>query len=93
MYSLDLNKVSIEDFVEILKSIDLLPGRKILLTKIDELSSRLSEKNVHTLFELQRMLKRKSDYPKISSELNLSEEYLTVLNREVNRLRVQANWT
>jgi len=84
MYSINLAKFSITDFVEILKSIDLLPGRRILLTEIEALKAAVDRLNINNLADLQILLKRKADYPKLAFELGISEDYLIVLNREIS---------
>jgi hypothetical protein len=84
MYSVDLKKISLDEFADILKSIDLLPGRRILLDHLDRVTSLLKAKKINTLSDLQTFLKKKSDYARLAGELGVDENYLLVLNREVN---------
>jgi hypothetical protein len=83
MYSIDLTKISLSEFKEILLSIDLLPSRKILLDNLDAVIKRIENKGVKNLAELHQLLKNK-DISSLSSELLVTKGYLTVLKREVN---------
>jgi hypothetical protein len=49
MYSTDLSKISLEDFKDILLSIDLLPGRRILLQNLPQVIERLQEQEIFDL--------------------------------------------
>ena len=84
MYSINLATFSLDEFYGMLISIDLLPGRKILLNNIQGLIEKLKARNIHSLSELQKMIEKKTNYPALSKELSVEEEYLTVLNREIN---------
>lgn len=87
MYSIDLEKFSVIEFTELLQKVDLLPGRRILLTGIDTLVRMSEIKGISTLADLQKILKKKENFSRIAVEFQLSEEYLTVLNREINSYR------
>ncbi len=84
MYSVDLTKIKIKDFVKLLKSIDLLPGRKTLLNGLDEIILLFEKNNCVNLADIQKLLKNKNAYEELSKKYKTSEEYLTVLNREIN---------
>lgn len=84
MYSIDLTKFTLKEFGEILLSIELLPGRRILIDNLDRTLSKLTDLNIVTLSDLQRILKKKTDYASLSKKLSVSEDYLVVLNREIN---------
>lgn len=84
MYSIDLTKFTLKEFGEVLLSIELLPGRRILLDNLDQTLSKLIDINIVTLSDLQRILKKKGDYASLSKKIFVSEEYLVVLNREIN---------
>jgi len=84
LYSIDFNTFSLSDFISLLKSIDLLPGRKILLNGIDSIAKNLNKIGVTDLAQLQKLLKKKADYPKLAKELSTTSEYLVILNREIN---------
>ena len=84
MYSTDLERISLDEFQEILLSIELLPSRKILLDGLSTLIEKLKQRGIDHLETLQKMLKNKKGYLELASELAVSVEYLTVLNREIN---------
>ncbi len=84
MFSIDLQKITVAEFSQILKSIDLLPGRRILLNNLDQVVLQLNENKVKNLADLQTLLKNKSKYSNIADMLSTTEAYLTVLNREIN---------
>jgi hypothetical protein len=84
MYSTNLERISLDEFQEILTSIDLLPSRKILLEGLSTLIEKLKQKGIGHLEALQKLLKNKKRYPELAEELGVSVDYLTVLNREIN---------
>jgi hypothetical protein len=84
MYSTDFERISLDEFQEILWSVDLLPSRKILLDGLSTLIEKLKKRDIDHLGELQKLLKNKKRYPGLAGELTVSVEYLTVLNREIN---------
>ena len=87
MYSINLKEISMETFAETISTVEMLPSRRILPEHISDLTGRLKDRGVTDLAGLQRLLKRKEDYPELATELAVSEEYLALLNREVNSYR------
>jgi hypothetical protein len=84
MYTIDLEKITLDEFQEILTSVDLLPGRIILLENLPGIVSSLKQKGIFHLEALHKLLANKKQYPHLAASLTVSIEYLTVLNREVN---------
>jgi len=84
MYSVDLSKIKIKDFVKLLKSIDLLPGRRVLLNGLDEIAELFEKNGVTNLAAIQKILKNKNTYEDIAKQYQTTNDYLTVLNREIN---------
>ncbi len=84
MYSVDLSKIETVEFVKLLKSIDLLPGRQMLLNGLDEIAALFESNGIKTIADIQILLKNKSEYSKLSKQYNTTNEYLTILNREIN---------
>ena len=84
MYSVDLSKITVKDFVKLLKSIDLLPGRRILLSGLDDITLLFEKDGIKKLSEIQKLLKNKATYEEVAKKYKTTKEYLTVLNREVN---------
>ncbi len=84
MYSINLAKITLDEFQQILTSIDLLPGRRVLLENLPETIAALKEKGISQLEALRKQLANKQKYPELAASLAVSPEYLTILNREVN---------
>jgi predicted flap endonuclease-1-like 5' DNA nuclease len=84
MYSIDLQQISLDEFEEMISTIDLLPGRRILLQDLSAIIDRLKQKGILHLGALQSLLRNKKNYPELAVELFVSPEYLVVLNREIN---------
>ncbi|MCX6138637.1 MAG: DUF4332 domain-containing protein [Ignavibacteriales bacterium] len=84
MYSIDMKNFSIDEFSKILHSIDLLPGRKIHLNNLSQIISHLKKQGIQSLLDLQNLLKNKNEYKLLAKQLSVDEEYLAILNREVN---------
>ena len=84
MYSIDLSKITLKELKKITQSIDLIPSRKILLLNIDAIFKKLESANLKTMSDLQEFLKKKSAIPKIAKDFSIDENYLIILNREVN---------
>ena len=84
MYSIELRQISLDEFAEILTSIDLLPGRRILLEQLAQVIERLKQINIFDLEALRKLLKNKNKYPGLAEILSISVATLVVLNREIN---------
>lgn len=84
MYSTNLAKISLDEFQNILTTIELLPSRKLLLNGLPTLIGILKQKEITNLGALRKLLKNKKAYSELANELSVSEEYLIVLNREIN---------
>lgn len=84
MYTIDLTKFTLDEFQEILTSIELLPSRRVLLENLPEVIAALKEKGIPHLESLRKWLANKQKYPQLAASLTVNAEYLTILNREVN---------
>jgi predicted flap endonuclease-1-like 5' DNA nuclease len=84
MYSIELSKISLDEFEEILTSVDLLPGRRILLNELDGILERLKQNGISDLESLRKLLQNKKQYPGLAETLSVSMDILLVLNREIN---------
>ena len=83
-YYLDLNRFTLEELKELLKSSRLLPSQQILLDDIDERFAVLKGMGIESLAQLQKALKTKKSVVAFAAETGMLENYLTVLRREVN---------
>jgi hypothetical protein len=84
MYSTNLERISLDEFQEILSTVELLPSRKFLLNGLSNLIEKLKQKGIVHAAALQKLLKNKKRYPELADELSVSPDYLTVLGREIN---------
>lgn len=85
-YSIELAKISITDYKELLLIQNLLPGRRILLENIEERFNIIHDSGVHNVFELKKNLSTSIKMKSFSEKTRISEEYLTILRRELGSL-------
>ncbi len=83
MFSTELSKIKIKDFKDTLQNISLKPSKQILLKDIDEKFKIISSMKVKNLKDLHELLKNRDEYPQLANKLNVPENYLVLLNREV----------
>lgn len=84
MYSIDLAQIALDEFEELLRNTNLTPGRRILLTDLSGVMSRLKQAGITDMAGLQKLLKNKKQYPALAAQFQVDTDYLTVLNREAN---------
>lgn len=84
MYSADLSKITLEEFENILLSAQILPSQKIILYDLSLNMQKLRDRGLANLLDVQTILKKKADYPSVSAETRIDEDYLVILNRMVN---------
>ena len=84
MYSTDLTSISLDAFEQTILTIDLLPSRKMLAEGISDVVPELEVMGINTLEDLRGLLRNKGRYSELAAGLSVDEQYLTVLNREVN---------
>ncbi len=85
-YNLDLEKISLHDYKELLKKQNLLPGRRILLDDIDERFSLLLNHGISNVLELRKALSASKKITVLSSQTGIPEDYLVILKREAGSL-------
>jgi len=85
-YNLDLDRITLEDYKEILKKQNLLPGRVCLLENIDQHFALLKKKNLLTVSQLKQALSSAQKIVAFASASGIPEKYLTILNRESGSL-------
>ena len=84
MYAFDLSAVGTDEFEATILELDMIPSRRALKTHISAIVAALHDRDVEDLEALRRLLKDKRRYSGLASELSVDEQYLTLLNREVN---------
>ena len=85
-YCLNLSRISLTDYRDLLKQQNLLPGRRMLLDGIDAHFSALAAQNLATLAELRQRLSTPQKLAALALATGISEEYLTILKRESGSL-------
>lgn len=83
-YYIDLEKITIGDYRIKLGSAYLPPGRIILKEKLDERFGYFKSIGIKNVKELIQLLRKKDKYAELSKVDCLSEDYLTILLRELN---------
>ncbi len=84
MYSIDLSRITLEEFEEAMRRTQLLPSQRIILNNLSGNMQILKDKGCSSLQDLQNLLKRKNDYIAIAEDTGISQDYLVILNRMVN---------
>ncbi|MHB1315414.1 MAG: hypothetical protein ACYCX2_08020 [Christensenellales bacterium] len=84
-YNLDLSALSVWDYKELLKSQNLLPGRRILWQDIDRNFEIIQQQGIVNVAQLKKQL---STLQKIASLVasGIREDYLVILKREIGSL-------
>ncbi len=90
-YYIDLTKISLNKYKEILKSADLLPGRIILKDNLDSNFEVLESEGIKNVDEILRVLKNKKCIRDFALNSELEEEYLTILVREIKSYQPKPN--
>lgn len=90
-YYIDLSKISIDEYKEILKSADLIPSWMILKENIDKNLDLIKKQNVLNLEQLQSVIKDKTKIQEFAKQSSLPEEYLTILRRVINGYHPKPN--
>jgi len=82
-YHINLSKIGIDQYQEMLESKALVPSRLLLRDHIGSRFEQIKGQGITNLKELLDSLKNKKKLKEFSEKANLSEEYLTILNREI----------
>lgn len=85
-YSIDITKISIREYRELLQNQNLLPGRRILLENIEERLHIIDDSGMTNVYELKKTLSTPTKMKSFSKKTGLSEEYLIILRRELGTL-------
>ena len=83
-YHISLEEVKLEEYVKILESKELLPGRSILKDNIQDRFSIIRSEGVNNLKELLEKLKTKKKMDEFAYKTRLPLDYLLILKREIN---------
>jgi hypothetical protein len=85
-YNLDLSLLSIQEYKELLKGQNLLPGRRMLWQDIDLHFKSIEKQGIADLSHLKKALSTPGKIASFAEASGISEEYLTLLKREMGSL-------
>jgi len=85
-YCLNLSRISLTDYRDLLKQQNLLPGRRMLLDDIDRNFDLLAKQAIDTLAVLRQRLSTPQKLAALAQATGISEEYLTILKREMGSM-------
>jgi predicted flap endonuclease-1-like 5' DNA nuclease len=88
-YHINLKDISLDQYKQTLKKAELIPSRRILKEQIDQRFERLQTQGISNLEDLLSAAKNAKKIADLAKNTGLSEEYLTILRREVNALLPQ----
>lgn len=85
-YNLDLSVLSVQDYRELVKSQNLLPGRRILWQNINYNFDVIGQQGIANIAQLKKQLATPQKMVSFSLTTGISEDYLTILKREIGSL-------
>lgn len=85
-YNLDLDRLTVKSYKDLLQNQNLLPGRRCLLEGIDDTFALFERRGIKTVSQLRKSLSTPQKMAAFASESGVSESYLTVLKREMGSL-------
>ena len=86
-YNLDLECLSIQEYKDLLKKQNLLPGRRVLWNDIDNNFSVLEFQGIKTVAQLKKSLSSPGKIALLAACSFISENYLVILKREIGSLQ------
>ncbi len=86
-YAVDLSKIRLNDYRELLKSQTLLPSRRLLLEDLEARFSALQAYGIATVSDLFKALSSPGKIMRVSAAAGIPADYLKVLNREAGTLK------
>jgi hypothetical protein len=86
-YNLDLNRISLNDYQEILQEQNLLPSRRLLLDGLEDNFTRLQSLGINTLAGLLSALSSPAKLEAAADRIGVSAHYLKILKREAGTLK------
>lgn len=90
-YYKDLRTISINEYKELLMTMELIKSRQVLRDDIDRQFSIIQNQGIENIEQLSNALKSKKNLEEFSKNSGIDINYLTVLNREINSLQPKAN--
>ncbi|HOZ54473.1 MAG TPA: DUF4332 domain-containing protein [Clostridia bacterium] len=87
MYSIDISKIELLRYKEILKNKYLIPSRKVLLDCIDENFDSIISLGIDNISKLKKELDNETGIINISEKTKIPIEYLNILRREIGSIK------
>ena len=85
-YSMDVSRLSLMEYRELLKTQNLLPGRRILWENIDGNFERIGQEGIADIAQLKKRLATPEKIAALAAATGVPEEYLNILKREAGSL-------
>lgn len=85
-YYIDLEKISLDDYIKKLKKAYLPPSRMILKEKTEERLNYFRKFNIENVKELHQLLKKKEKHYNLINGDLITDNYLLILLRELNSI-------
>jgi hypothetical protein len=85
-YAIDLSKLSMEKYKDILKNQYLLPSRKILQQDVESSFQAILSCGISNIYELKSALATAKKLSMFAEKSGLPKEYLTILRREIGSI-------
>jgi hypothetical protein len=85
-YSMDVSRLSLLEYRELLKTKNLLPGRRILWENIDGNFEQIGKEGIDNIAQLKKRLATPEKIAALAAATGVPEEYLTILKREAGSL-------
>jgi len=90
-YYIDLERISIDDYKTMLKTVDRIPSWRVVQDHIDEHLDIVKQQNIQNVAELKKALKTTGHVQKFSQQSGLPEQYVAVLRRVTNGYHPKPN--
>jgi len=85
-YNLDLGRLSVREYKDLLKQQNLLPGRRILWQDIDRIFTLFENNGIQSVADLKKIISSPKKITVFATKNCISEEYLVILKREIGSL-------
>ncbi len=85
-YDIDLSKISLMAYKEILKTQYLLPSRRVLLQNVDYYFDSLAKHGINNLQSLKEIFSSKKRFNQLIISTGLKEDLMIILKREIGSL-------
>jgi len=86
-FSIDFNKVTLEEYKKDIRKKSFIPSRQILQDKVDIHFNAFKKAKINNLEELLITINNKKLKTKLLKDKNISNEYLTILLRELKSIQ------